>query len=251
MLQAEQLLTLVEAARQLDCAHRGILLWQAVASETPAEALWEAPVGCRDRALLELHFAQFGQLLELGETCPNCGQEVEFSVDGGALRLPTPNLDNAAFPVEVAGRSLMVRRVSCLDLAVVAQDPNSDLLKRCVVSTCGADVSARGNPEGDPGATDLGDAKRINEQERSVIDAALAAADPQADIRFDMGCPACEHQWSSLFDIGDILWSSLERCVSRLLIEVDVLARVYHWSEREILQLPASRRRRYLELVTS
>jgi hypothetical protein len=31
--------------------------------------------------------------------------------------------------------------------------------------------------------------------------------------------------------------------------EVHVLARCYHWSEAEILQLPATRRRRYLALI--
>jgi hypothetical protein len=33
--------------------------------------------------------------------------------------------------------------------------------------------------------------------------------------------------------------------------EIDALARVYGWSEREILNLPARRRQTYLELITA
>jgi hypothetical protein len=34
-----------------------------------------------------------------------------------------------------------------------------------------------------------------------------------------------------------------------LLLEIDQLARAYHWSEADILAIPAARRRRYLALI--
>jgi hypothetical protein len=237
MLDATQLLALVDAAEPLDPIRRSLVLWRAVAGDRPLESLWRAPVGCRDRALLDLRTAEVGPTLELADGCAECGEQVEFVVDTAALQLPTPALDNPPFAVEVGARSLRVRHVSCDDLAAAASDPGADLLLRCLVD--------------EPQGSALGALAPLSAEERAAVDAALASGDPQADITFELECPACRHRWSALLDIGEVLWTELQQRARRLLLEVDVLARAYHWSERDILQLPAARRRRYLDLVAT
>ena len=232
MLAAHQLLAVVDEGEALDPIRRSVALWQLVDASQPPDALWQAPVGCRDRALLDLRAAEIGPKLELADTCKQCGQELEFPAEVSGLRLPTAPFENQPFEVDAAGRPLLVRVVSSADLVAAANDPELDLLLRCIV----------GGP--------LHEAP-LRREERAAVDAALAAADPQADISFDLDCPECGAHWSSLFDIGEVLWTELHQRSRRLLLEVDILARAYHWSEADILRLPASRRRRYLDLVSS
>jgi predicted DNA-binding transcriptional regulator AlpA len=77
----------------------------------------------------------------------------------------------------------------------------------------------------------------------------MAAADPLADIRLGLICPACGHAWQVLFDIVTFFWSEIDAWARRTLREVHALARAYGWREAEILALTARRRQHYLEIL--
>ena len=66
---------------------------------------------------------------------------------------------------------------------------------------------------------------------------------------FGFECPACDHRWSTVFDIASYLWSEIHAWAKRLLRTVDTLARTYAWREADILALSPSRRQIYLELA--
>ena len=76
----------------------------------------------------------------------------------------------------------------------------------------------------------------------------LAAGDPQAEVLLSLRCPACEHEWSTPFDILAYLWDEIDDWARRLLSEVHTLASAYGWSERDVLGMSARRRRLYLEM---
>jgi hypothetical protein len=88
-----------------------------------------------------------------------------------------------------------------------------------------------------------------SEQELDDIGRALALADPHAEIRLPLQCPACGHGWEETLDIASFTWEEIEARARRLLFDVHTLASAYGWTEAEILSLGASRRARYLELV--
>ena len=67
---------------------------------------------------------------------------------------------------------------------------------------------------------------------------------------FDRNTPLPEQRLQLLFDIGAFLWSEIEACASRLLAEVDALARAYGWRERDILAMSGIRRAAYLDMVS-
>jgi hypothetical protein len=93
---------------------------------------------------------------------------------------------------------------------------------------------------------------QLKEMPAEIIDLAIkrmGEADPQADVAVDLTCPCCQHQWQRNFDIVSYLWTELRGWAEQLLREVHLLASAYGWSESEILQLSAARRRRYLEMV--
>jgi hypothetical protein len=99
-----------------------------------------------------------------------------------------------------------------------------------------------GGPDGAP-VDDLGDA------EEAEVAARLAELDPQADLEIDMRCSVCGEELRLPFDPAGFLLRELAVEAEALYREVHALALYYHWSERDILELPVSRRRFYLELL--
>jgi hypothetical protein len=77
----------------------------------------------------------------------------------------------------------------------------------------------------------------------------LATADPMAETRVALTCPACDHAWNDSIDVASFIWAELEARARRLLWEVHSLASAYGWSESETLALSAARRAIYLEMV--
>jgi len=226
------LLEIVDGLADALPTERAVALWSRLEPDAPADALWTAPAGCLTHAMLDLREATRGSALELHDRCPACGEEIEFEVDVASLRLARPPRSNPPFDVEVDGQPFVLRRVSCEDLRAVERGESSDrlaLLSRCIVGIVG----------------DHGPLDAVAER----LDAILGERDPQADITFALCCPACEHGWQGVFDACAVVWSELRTEATQLTYDVDAIARAYHWSEADILALPAVRRRRYLELI--
>jgi len=77
----------------------------------------------------------------------------------------------------------------------------------------------------------------------------METLDPQAELRINVQCPACEHGFSFLFDTAAYFAEELERRGPQLYREVHTLAFYYHWSEAEIMNLTLRERGRYIELI--
>lgn len=193
-------------------------------------------IGRRDRILLELRLATLGSVLECTAACPQCGERLEFSLDGRDL-LDRDRADGAAtVAFEYAGTALTARLPTSKDLmALGATGTEHDLLDRCLTEARrdGAEIE---RPSLDP---DL--AVAIGEE--------LGEADPGARLAIVLQCPLCTHAWSQVFDIVAFFWAELEARGERILREIHTLAGAYGWTETEILKLPPGRRQRYLELA--
>jgi hypothetical protein len=109
------------------------------------------------------------------------------------------------------------------------------LLLRCVLSATG--------PDGDVDGTELPPGVR------AAVGEAMAAADPLAEVLVDVSCPACSTAFVADLDLGGFVWAELRAHAQRLLRDVAVLARVYGWTEPEVLALDDVRRAAYLELA--
>jgi hypothetical protein len=84
-----------------------------------------------------------------------------------------------------------------------------------------------------------------------VIERALAAADPRADVELETTCPSCGSETRSVFDIASFLRVELDAWGRRTLHEVATLAAAFGWHERDILAMSAWRRRYYVEAAAS
>lgn len=198
----------------------------------------ELPLGARDAALLRLYAATFGDHLDALAACPSCGTAVELSLSCAELLGGC----TGGAPVQPLKYGYVVdwRLPTTADLAAAstarsAAEAGALLLRRCVLAAAldGAPVSADELPD----------------DVREAVGAAMAAADPLAEIALDLGCPHCRYVWSSRLDVAEFVWQRLDAAAQHLFREVHELARGYGWTEPQILALSPARRATYLRLV--
>ena len=233
-LSVRDALTLWEGGAARHPIDRALLLYAAACPQLPWPQLADAPIGRRDGALLELRRASFGPHIEAATDCPRCGERLALTLDLDAL-LQAPG---SAESVEVDGATF--RLPTSRDLATVAQEDDVAAAAHRLFALCRL-------PAGDP--ADAGEQNAWPDDAVARVDAALAAADPQADICLALACEACGHRFDADFDIAALLWQDVEAAARRALLDVDALARVYGWSEQQILALSEARRAAYVELA--
>jgi hypothetical protein len=77
------------------------------------------------------------------------------------------------------------------------------------------------------------------------------ALDPAANIVVNVTCSGCEAALAASVDVAGFVARGLDRLVERLLDEVHTIAGTYGWDEARILELPAWRRRRYVDMIAA
>ena len=236
---AGALLTLWEAALGEAAGARGdALLCASPESAQPAKTLGE-----RNARLLDLHERLFGRDIELLSQCPACHTVAQFSGNCDALAARMPGLAEApTHRLEAQGHVVEFRLPDSADIASAASIENTEafvqlLLDRCVLAcTCdGHDVAVRQLPE-------------------PVLDALsqrMEALDPGASVSFALDCPQCAARWEAPLDVGEMLWQKVRTGAERMLLDIDALARIYGWTEREVLGLSPLRRAAYLQMATA
>jgi hypothetical protein len=207
----------------------------AVGEVTPitADHARSLTVGDRDRLVLALRRLIHGERLDCVFAC-RCGERLELTLDVSTLlagcdvdelpprvTAPTPNGDELTLRPANGGDHERAARTALLD----AEAASDELLAACIVDGGG----------------------RLTADVRALADALLAEFDPAAEITLAGACPSCGREATTTFDPIDALWRELERDRAVLESEVHTLALHYHWSEREIVDLPAARRARYIE----
>jgi hypothetical protein len=238
-LNESEVLRLWEIGAEQPSARRTLLLLDS-AEEHPDPPPAEWSIGWRDRRLLELRRALFGERVAARARCPSCGAAAELSFTTSEILDPSPAPPPGTVVIEAEGYTLSARLPTTHDLLDLESAPPAArdaqaLLRRCLVDARrdGAPIA----PEDLPHAV------------LDTLEREMSAADPQAECSLDISCPACGHHWQSAFDAGAFLWAEIDAWARGLLSEVDALARAYGWSEREILGLGPRRRHSYLGLA--
>ncbi|MCP4127234.1 MAG: hypothetical protein GY753_09255 [Gammaproteobacteria bacterium] len=205
-------------------------------------AEWLAsPIGNCHYELLKLRQETFGDDIEGVQACANCGETLECHVSIGDIMDAHPGPDGQVACLSLQGVECRFRPASLQDLQDLALIEPSQaklaLLSRLPTSP----------------ATESSDNlfNSFDQTDLEAIDAALAEADPLADIILSALCDHCQHDNEIPLDIVNYFWDECANAAQRLLIQVHTLASSYHWSEQYILQLSASRRRFYLECVSA
>ena len=198
-------------------------------------------VGERDRLLLTLREYTFGPRLDAVAGCPSCGERLELSFDVADVTVEREGPAEDSLPLSVGGYETVFRRLTSLDLLAVARAPDARAARRTLFTRCL--LSAR---RGDEEIT----ADLLPDEVVESLAAAMAEADPQADVELALECPGCGCGWSEPLDVCAFLWGEIDAWAMRTFCELHALARAYGWTEREVLSLSAWRRQFYLRMVT-
>ncbi|MEM9293203.1 MAG: phage baseplate protein [Acidobacteriota bacterium] len=247
-LRASEILDLWETSGRHHGVDLALILLQTASPELSWERLVRLTVGQRDERLMRLRELTFGSLLRLQTPCPQCSEALELELESPRLRVGSAS---SAGPHESQweGWRLQWRLPDSEDLAALARlggqaigdgegvsSGEGLLLQRCLLALW--DEEGRQRVAGELPAAG-----------RAALGEAMSAADPQAEVIFDLRCPRCEHRWQSLLDIVEIFTQELATQSRRLLAEVHFLARYYGWREADILALSGRRRQAYLDLA--
>jgi hypothetical protein len=102
---------------------------------------------------------------------------------------------------------------------------------------------------GDGGGTGEASIERLTADARQEIGGVMGHLAPQVAMELDLTCPECQTSFVANFDFTAFFLAEMRGNLYWLEREVHLLARYYHWSEREILSLPRKKRRRYIQLL--
>lgn len=234
-LDGTELLRVWEHSAEAHPVLRGVGILASALPDLPVDPD-ELPVGACATLLLGLRVGTFGGRVDAVTRCPGCAREVAVEADAKAMlaSLPAVDLDEPAAVHRLRhlpdDPEVAFRAPTGLDLLAASrcagdEEARAVLVARCVSSPAPltSDVIAR-------------------------VVAALATADPAADLSLHLRCADCEHEWSVPFDVADYFWAEIRAAAEGLLQEVDQLATRYAWSERDILEMSPARRRAYLDL---
>lgn len=218
---------------------RALTFLAVACPEIPAKDLAELSIGQRDACLLTLREWAFGSQLVSVVDCPNCGDCLELNFNIADIRVASDTPPPSTLSLEMNDYVVRFRLPNSSDLAVItSQDPaiaQRKLLERCLL-----EATYHQEPHSP---------EHLPSQVLSSVVERMALADPQAEVKLSLTCPACQHSWKSVFDIVSYFWDELNAWAIRLLREVHVLASAYGWHESDILAMHPHRRQLYLEMV--
>lgn len=238
MAAASAMLAAWERGIRQNLPQRGLTLLSLAEPDTDAQSLAAMSIGDRDRRLLTLRESWFGPDMSGLVSCPDCHQELEIELTTTDLHMiagqAAPNLTLRSDAYEIRLRlpdSRDLIEAADRDVAEAVQS----LLRACVVSATIDGIAV------EPG--------KLPSHLVALAAKCLSEADPLADLQLDLRCVNCGRHWQYPFDIVPFLWTELDAWAGRTLREIHTLASAYGWSEREILSLPAIRRRSYLRML--
>ena len=235
-LSQRELLAVWEAGLDLALPERAVELVRAAdADDDPARL---TPGQC-DALLLDIRERLFGSEIPAAAKCPRCGEDHEFQMRVGDIRmksLPAP----PELSLSESGCAVTFRLPEAADLIAVSSKCSGEaemrdaLLERCILR------ATRNDREIAP--------TELNSAIRDAISTRMGEADPQGEVELSMRCTACEFGWLELFDVVSFFWSEIQSWALRTLNEVHQLAAAYGWSESDALAVSSRRRAFYLGL---
>jgi hypothetical protein len=205
--------------------------------ERDEQELWSLPVGTRLEYLLALLAFDGERPLSTQRTCENnaCGKPIEIELTAAELVALASERDGGEISVDVDGRTIEVRRPTGRDQ--IAWQTRNFRDEADAWGSLAADLLA-----GESRA-------ELDDEIVSSIETALEESDPLICLKLDVVCPYCSETRLYELDTLELALARFRERQHRLVADIHSLASHYHWTEAEILAVPAERRERYLALI--
>jgi hypothetical protein len=236
-LTSTELLDLWQEGSRQSPLERALHLVGAACDVNSIQEIARLSIGERDLRLLQLREWLFGTQLHNLVNCPVCTGVCEWEGDLNALRMQTHRRDDIERRYEYVtdGYHLYYRLPNSEDLYGTKDEKK--ILIDCILTVDGEQGPCL--PDDCPSGVLEKLALQIEQE------------DPQADIRFNVHCPTCDHQWETNFDMGSYLWAEIDNWARHTLDEIYTLASHFGWSEHTILSMSSRRRQLYVQLIRS
>jgi hypothetical protein len=198
-------------------------------------------VGDRETLLLHLHRLSFGSRIECVLNCPQCGEKLDVDLHTDDLLLPPYDQPQPEYDAPFGdGYLVRFRLPTGADQAHIAGLAQADLdaAEQALIDRCVLAVSHHDQP-----------LERLPQSLNADLADCMAQLDAQAELSIRMTCPICGTDFATLLDMAQFLAAEIANHSRLLNREIHTLALYYHWSEAEILHLPAQRRQTYLHLL--
>ncbi|MEU9671669.1 hypothetical protein AB0J81_12430 [Streptomyces bobili] len=198
--------------------------------------------------LLRLRQATFGSAVNASLICPwpECGQRISltFSVDDvPVVRSAAPAATYTITPSDPAIGEAEFRLPTGRDQEALTDiDRNearalTELLTRCLLRLGTVRSPTSEQIAALPSAT------------RAELEQGMYEVAPRVEQTIETTCPECHRVLIAPFDIHRFLFGDLRTDAQLLYQEVHYLAFNYHWSERDILNMPRDHRRTYIAAI--
>jgi hypothetical protein len=243
MLTPAELLDVWERGLDQSLTEKAVSLVGAARPDLTWDEIAHMPIGERDRFLLNLREALFGQKLAIVTACPKCNETLESGCRVSDLCQESRIESEDSCVVERDGYRVIFRLLTSTDILSLPTREKSEMLRKRMLALCVLEAYDCDNQ-----------AVAVEELPSPIIAEitdGLAAADPQADVMLQLACPDCQHQWRAVFDVAGFLSKEIHFWAQRTVRDVHELARAYGWREADVLGLSPTRRQIYLELARS
>lgn len=186
----------------------------------------------RDRILAALYISIYGSKVESTLSCQNCGQkfDLDFSLEDLLNHyqfVPEQVPENGTYRLEPG---ICFRLPNGEDEILInglsKQDAEKILIDRCLLE---------GNPETD----------------KEIVQLKMEELAPVLNLEMQAICPECSHAQKVQFDMQSFFLLKLMQERRLLINEIHCIASHYHWSQKEILDLPRNLRKQYMALIQS
>lgn len=207
-------------------------------SKIPEDFFLDLSVGKRIESLLVLASSNIKTSFSFPFKCESCGVLLELELTLGEIAEIQKKSDlQAKIEAKIGDRKILFRKPSGRD----QKDWQSRVFADDKVARQTMLRSLQINPKSN---------EKISPDAFSAIDEAFDEADPLINFFFRTGCSECEKQNDFPIDLSKFALDELYRTQKILIWTTHRLASHYHWSEKEIFEVPYWRRMQYLELIS-
>ncbi len=233
-----------------------------IGSITPVslEMIRSLPIADRQYLLLKLRELTLGDTIRASVFCPwsDCGKKISVSFLSEDIPVIESLKRKLTYKMELSVEAALVTDSGENYREIVFRLPNGSdqeelasivvkdeiraqalLLQRCLHS-----IGSLQEP-------DEKTISRLSPLARLEIERQMEAVAPKVELTMESTCPECGREYAVPFDVQNFFLRELRTNRDLLYREVHYLAFHYHWSEREIMNMPRQKRRTYIEVLSS
>ena len=215
-------------------------------------------VADRQYLLLKLREVTFGDHVQATLTCPwgDCSKRVDIDFSMKDIPIKKSKEKGSTHKMELSHEAAFIGSNNKEYIKIIFRLPNgadqeaispilsenearalSMLLARCIQSI---------GPLKNPGNKHI---SRLSPLARKEIESQMVKVAPHVELNMRANCPECSREFIIPFDLHSFFFGEFRTNIDLLYREIHYLAYHYHWSEREIMEMPREKRHKYIEVL--